>query len=103
MNYEIEILPRPVVNGEGWRLRLLENGEQVGEVGFLIADDEYDIESASRSAYCNAEKEAQSWLESKNLYKARRDRAYVIPAVLGITGIVFALTAILLISEMLHL
>lgn len=101
MNYEIEILSRPVDNGAGWRLRLLERGEQVGEVGFLIADDACDIESALQTAYCNAQKEAQIWLEGQYLYNVRRDATYVIPAVLTLTGIVLVLFAILLVSEVL--
>lgn len=30
MDYTYEITPRPVALGDGWRLRLLEDGEEVG-------------------------------------------------------------------------
>lgn len=101
MKYQVEILPNTVDNADGWRLRLIEDGEQVGEVGFLIPGDECGSESALQAAYFNAQKEAEIWLESKYRYNAPRDRVYVIPTVLVFTGFLFALFAILLFSEFL--
>lgn len=39
MHYTYEITPRPADLGGGWRLRLMEDGEEVGGGVFPIADD----------------------------------------------------------------
>lgn len=36
MKYSYEVIPRPVELGGGWRLRMLENGEEVGGGVFPI-------------------------------------------------------------------
>lgn len=40
MRYSYEILPRPVELGGGWRLRMLEDGEEVGGGVFPIVLDD---------------------------------------------------------------
>lgn len=39
MKYSYEISPRPVEFGGGWRLRMLEDGQEVGGGVFPIVDD----------------------------------------------------------------
>ena len=39
MKYSYEILPRPVELGGGWRLRMLEDDQEVGGGVFPVADD----------------------------------------------------------------
>lgn len=53
MTYTYEIMPRPARLGGGWRLRLLEDGVEVG--GGIFLDDEHD----------QAEMVALDWLESR--------------------------------------
>ena len=40
MKYSYEVIPRPVELGGGWRLRMLENGEEVGGGVFPIVLDD---------------------------------------------------------------
>ena len=56
-SYQID--PRPAELGGGWRLRLLEEGEEVGG-GVFPAKDE--SEEAADAAYAEALEEAESWL-----------------------------------------
>lgn len=69
MAYAYEILPRPDHLGSGWRLRLLENGEEVGGGVFPLSDDlaEQGIsrEDALADAFADAEAEAYEWLDSR--------------------------------------
>ena len=64
-NYRIE--PRPSNLGGGWKLRLIENGVEVG--GAVFPPDEELIENnallAEQVAYDDALAEASSWLASR--------------------------------------
>jgi len=62
MEYEYQILERPAKLGGGWRLRLLEDGEEVGGGVFPadLADDD-----AMTAAHADAYGEAQDWLNSR--------------------------------------
>jgi hypothetical protein len=65
VEYSYEIAPRPVNLGGGWRLRLLEDGVEVGGGVFPpseFADNEVD---ALKLAYFDAEDEAHEWLETR--------------------------------------
>lgn len=66
MIYSYEILPRPVDLGGGWRLRLLENGEEVGGGVFPPVEGIEDAKEALQTAFADAEGEAYAWLDSKN-------------------------------------
>lgn len=70
--YSYEITPRPVALGGGWRLRLLENGEEVGGGVFPLSaylspfpatDDASEM--ADKAAYEDASGEAAEWLDSR--------------------------------------
>lgn len=62
MKYSYEILPRPIELGGGWRLRFLEDGEEVGGGVFPPEDD---AKEALQAAFEDAENEAYDWLDSK--------------------------------------
>ncbi len=57
--YEIE--PRRPDLGGGWRLRMIENGREVGGAVFPSPADE----EANKEAYVDALGEAESWLVSR--------------------------------------
>jgi len=59
--YSYQIDPRPAGLGGGWRLRLLENGEEVGG-GVFPADQSKTLQDA---AYEDAMAEATAWLISR--------------------------------------
>jgi hypothetical protein len=64
MDYSYEILPRPAELGGGWRLRLLENNEEVGGGVFPPQTDAFDNSAdALQAAYLDAESEAYGWLD----------------------------------------
>jgi hypothetical protein len=65
MIYEYDIAPRPSELGGGWRLRFLEDGEEVGGGVFPPVADIEDAEQASALAYNDAEAEAEAWLDSR--------------------------------------
>ena len=62
MPFSYEITPRPVELGGGWRLRLLEDGV---EVGGGVFPPEAEDEDAIQDAFYDAESEAYAWLDSK--------------------------------------
>ena len=66
--YRYEITPRPVNLGGGWRLRLLEDGEEVG--GGVFPLSEYvtaeNAEEAASYAYEDALAVASAWLASRS-------------------------------------
>lgn len=66
MKFSYEISPRPVELGGGWRLRLLENGIEVGGGVFppVSGDSEYE-NGALQAAFDDAEDEAYAWLDSR--------------------------------------
>ena len=65
MPFSYEITPRPVDLG-GWRLRLLEDGVEVGGGVFPpVTDDFEDEKDALQAAYDDAESEAYTWLDSR--------------------------------------
>lgn len=65
MDYSYEIVPRPTELGGGWRLRLLEDGEEVGGGVFPAIDEFDDAKEALQAAYEDAEWEGYAWLDSK--------------------------------------
>lgn len=71
-SYQID--PRPADRGGGWRLRLLENGEEVGGGVFPLAEYEAmaaNVEEASNFAYDDALAEASSWLAAQGALSAQ--------------------------------
>lgn len=62
MPFNYEITPRPVELGGGWRLRLLEDGV---EVGGGVFPPEGEGEDAIHDAFNDAESEAYAWLDSR--------------------------------------
>lgn len=62
--YSYEIEPRPADLGGGWRLRLLEDGEEVGGGVFPSSQEFADPELANKSAYLDAQQEGNDWLAS---------------------------------------
>lgn len=63
MTYSYEITPRPAKLGGGWRLRLLEDDQEVGG-GVFPSDDA--SETALQAAFDEAEATAYEWLDSKD-------------------------------------
>lgn len=63
--YSYEILPRPVELGGGWRLRLLEDGVEVGGGVFPPVDHAANESDALKLAHFDAEDEADAWLDSR--------------------------------------
>lgn len=66
MDYSYEINPRPDELGGGWRLRLLEDSEEVGGGVFPPVDDIEDAKEAQQAAFDDAESEAYAWLDSRD-------------------------------------
>ncbi|TCP07374.1 hypothetical protein EV683_1451 [Crenobacter luteus] len=73
-DYGYEIEPRPADLGGGWRLRLLENGEEVGGGVFPLSpylsafpatDETNEREMAAKVAYEDALAEASAWLATR--------------------------------------
>jgi hypothetical protein len=69
MAYAYEILPRPDHLGGGWRLRLLEDGQEVGGGVFPVEAAVVGLgmtrEEALAEAFADAEAEAYEWLDSR--------------------------------------
>lgn len=66
MKHSYEILPRPVELGGGWRLRLLEDGQEVGGGVFPLAEGG-EGKSALQEAYDDAEVAAYEWMDTREL------------------------------------
>ena len=66
MTYSYEINPRPVELGGGWRLRLLEDGVEVGGGVFPPVEGIEDAKEALQAAFDDAETEAYDWLDSRD-------------------------------------
>ena len=66
-DFGYQIDPRPADLGGGWRLRLLENGEEVGGGVFPLAEyaTAKNAEEAAHHAYEAAMAEASGWLASR--------------------------------------
>jgi hypothetical protein len=68
-SYQID--PRPAELGGGWRLRLIEDGEEVGGGVFPLSEyatednAEDNAEEAAKWAYDDALAEASAWLASR--------------------------------------
>lgn len=74
--YSYEILPRPVELGSGWRLRLLEDGVEVGGGVFPPMTEDFDDPAeALQAAFLDAEGEAYDWLDSRDTTVADPDAA----------------------------
>jgi len=66
MKFSYEITPRSDDLGGGWRLRLLEDGVEVGGGVFPPeGGNETPMEDALQAAYDDAESEAYVWLDSR--------------------------------------
>lgn len=65
MTYNYEILPRPEHLGGGWRLRLLEDGEEVGGGVFPPVEGIEDAKKVLQAAFEDAEAEAYTWLDTR--------------------------------------
>lgn len=69
MEYTYDILPRPDHLGGGWRLRLLEDGQEVGGGVFPVEAAVVGLgmtrEEALTEAFADAEAEACDWLDSR--------------------------------------
>jgi hypothetical protein len=65
MDYSYEINPRPVELGGGWRLRLLEDGQEVGGGVFPPVEDIEDAKEALQAAHDDAEVTAYEWLDTR--------------------------------------
>ena len=65
MQFSYEIKLRPVELGGGWRLRLLEDGVEVGGGVFPPVQEYKDSQDALEAALDDAEREAYAWLNSK--------------------------------------
>jgi hypothetical protein len=65
MTYSYEITPRPDELGGGWRLRLLEDGVEVGGGVFPPDDASETPKDALQAAFDDAESEAYAWLDSR--------------------------------------
>lgn len=59
--YSYQIDPRCADLGGGWRLRLLENGEEVGGGVFPASEDE----ASKAEAYTDAFMEASAWIGTR--------------------------------------
>jgi hypothetical protein len=68
-DYRYEITARDSALGGGWRLRLLEDGEEVGGGVFplaeYLADADGDLMMALDLAHADAEAVARDWMESR--------------------------------------
>ena len=65
MRFSYEITPRPDELGGGWRLRLLEDGVEVGGGVFPPDDASETPKDALQAAFDDAESEAYAWLDSR--------------------------------------
>lgn len=65
MQFSYEITPRPVELGGGWRLRLLEDGVEMGGGVFPPVEEIEDAKEALQAAFDDAESEAYAWLDSR--------------------------------------
>lgn len=61
-DYSYQIDPRPADLGGGWRLRLLEDGEEVGGGVFPASNDE----ESKQAAYQQAFMEANIWVGTRH-------------------------------------
>lgn len=75
MIYSYEILPRPFELGGGWRLRLLEDGVEVGGGVFPPVEEYKDDQDALEAAFEDAERGANVWLDSKGALQTAFDNA----------------------------
>ena len=65
--YRYEIEPRPLDLGGGYRLRLLEDGEEVGDGVFPLGEyPEAEREEAGKMAFRDAQDEGNAWMASRN-------------------------------------
>jgi hypothetical protein len=74
MQYSYEITPRPAELGGGWRLRLLEDSEEIGGGVFPPVEGIADAKEALQTAFDDAECEAYAWLDSRDAAGAASER-----------------------------
>ncbi|NHZ66628.1 hypothetical protein [Massilia genomosp. 1] len=63
--YSYEVNPRAGELGGGWRLRLLEDGEEVGGGVFPPVEGIEDDQESDKAAYSDAMDEGEDWLASR--------------------------------------
>ncbi len=63
--YAYFVAPRPVALGGGWRLRLVEDGQEVGGGVFPPVDGIEDAKEATEAAYSDALDAGEDWLSSR--------------------------------------
>lgn len=66
MKFSYEITQRPDNLGGGWRLRLLEDGVEMGGGVFPPEEGIEDAKEALQAAFDDAEGEAYDWLDTKS-------------------------------------
>lgn len=64
MPFSYEIDPHPGELG-GWRLRLLEDGIEVGGGVFPLVEGAHGADKALKAAFSDAEDEALAWMDSR--------------------------------------
>lgn len=64
--YDYRIDPRPAELGGSWRLRLFEDGEEVGGAVFPPVESLENAELAENGAYDDAISEASVWLATRD-------------------------------------
>lgn len=69
-HYSYQITPRTVPAGGGWRLQLLENGQEVGGGAFPAEEG-----AAEAQAYLDAASEGEEWLLARALHGTSIDEA----------------------------
>lgn len=109
MKSSYEIVRTSGEASDGWRLCLIEDNAIVAEVRFSIGNY-CDINDALRSAYLDAELEAQDWINSKKIMEVHPSRPLVILALAALPLLVATLFFILLVptvsnifGEILHI
>jgi hypothetical protein len=65
MKFSYEIIPRPDHLGGGWRLRLLEDGQEIGGGVFPPVEGIEDAKEALQVAFEDAEAEAYTWPDTR--------------------------------------
>ena len=63
-DYSYELLPYPADNGGGWLLRLLLDGQELGQRVFPPSDNIEDSQLASNTAHDEALSAVTTWLKS---------------------------------------
>lgn len=82
MSYTYDIRPSPNPQRGGWNLHLFENGAEAGLVDFPATEHGSD-----EVAFARAEAEAHVWVKGRKVYRNRRRRLVVHPALAVLLGL----------------